>query len=251
MKPMVQPGWASASTTQDSRKGGKLLRGRRTRARRCASIEQLESRCLLSTMTEFPALTSGFAADITSAAGKLWFTVQNPSAIGMLDPSDPTHPQFYSAGIGGKPVDLAQGPDGNIWFTEPTNHAIGMINTTNPNHPITIYNSANGLPAGAEPQGITSGIDPLPAKGNLVHRHDQQLARWGVIDPADPHTSPPRFRSQPPRSASTSTTSQRSCRTRLRATCGSPRSNWTSTATPPKRPSAVTTRKPIHGRSGR
>jgi hypothetical protein len=121
MKPMVQPGSALASTAHDFGETGKLLRGRITRPRRCVSVERLESRCLLSTVTEFPPLTSGFASEISPAAGKLWFTVQNPSAIGMIDPSDPTRPHFFGSNIGGKPVGMTTGPDGNVWFTEPTN----------------------------------------------------------------------------------------------------------------------------------
>ncbi len=187
MKPIVQPGSASALTAHDSRKGGKGVPGRRTRATRCSSVEQLESRCLLSTVTEFPALPSGFAGDMTSAAGKLWFTVQSPSAIGMLDPSDPTHtPHLYSAGIGGIPVDITTGPDGNVWFTEPKSHAIGMINTTS--HLITIYNSADGLPANAEPQGITSGKDATgkPVLWFTDTITNASLGSLGRIDPADP-----------------------------------------------------------------
>ena len=173
MKPMVQPGSATASTAHDPRKGGKVVPGRRTRAMRCTSVEQLESRCLLSTVTEFPSLTSGFASEITPAAGKLWFTVSNPKAIGMIDPSDPTNPQLFPTGTA-TPGDITTGPDGNVWFTEPTNHAIGMLNTTT--HAITIYNSTDSnLPASAEPQGITGRENPTTgSQGNLVHRHNHQ-----------------------------------------------------------------------------
>ena len=192
MKPMVQAGSASASTSHNSRKGSNLLPSRRTHARRCASVEQLELRCLLSTVTEFPALPSAFASEMTTAAGKLWFAVQTPTkAIGMLDPTDPKNPHFYSAGIGGVPVDITTGPDGNVWFTEPKNNAIGMINTTDPNHPITLYTSANGLPANAEPQGITGRINPTTG-GKEIWFTDTINNALGMIDPGKPDSYPPR-----------------------------------------------------------
>ena len=81
-----------------------------------------------------------------------------------------------SARIGIPPVDIVTAPDGNIWFTEPVGHSLGMISTTNPAHPIVNYGVAQGLPAIAEPSGLTVGLSQRQF-GDLVHGPHPQCAR--------------------------------------------------------------------------
>ena len=75
--------------------GGQGPGSRRGRKSRGFSPELLEPRCLLSTVTEYPAVkVNGVAAprEIVSAAGKLWYTDPAANAIGMIDPADPGIP---------------------------------------------------------------------------------------------------------------------------------------------------------------
>src|SRR5205823_5292189 len=140
MKPVLQSGSVSVSTRHDAWKAGVSLRRRRNRLARCSSVEQLESRCLLSTVTEVRSLASGLPANaepqgITSgvdATGKpvLWFTdtITNPSlgSLGRIDPADPTHIPaeipvpagnigFYKYNSSKIVSDPATG---NLWFSE-------------------------------------------------------------------------------------------------------------------------------------
>ena len=128
------------------------------------SLEPLESRCLLSSITEYsvPQVNGIDAgpAEITSDGGKLWFTDQHGNAIGTIDPANPTSVQSYSQGLSGSlPVGITTGPDGNIWFTELGTHSIGILSTANPSQPIFQFSfrSLTGLLNNALPAGITTG----------------------------------------------------------------------------------------------
>jgi virginiamycin B lyase len=156
------------------------------------SLESLESRCLLSTISEFPFTVGGRlagAAEIASASGKLWITNQVADAIEQVDPGNPTGAVAYSQGILGAPSvpkDITAGPDGNAWFTEPSGHAVGMINATDPNRPIVNFGAAQGLPANAQPSGITAGPDQ--SGNSVIWFTDPSNNALGKIDPSRPTT---------------------------------------------------------------
>ncbi len=145
----------------NSREGDRVHRQKRQRARHF-SLESLESRCLLSNITPYllPTTSGGVEpapVDITSAAGKLWFSEQVTNAVGMLNPADPTSPQAFSLGTSGAPGDITTGPDGNVWFTEPAVDKIGVITTSGTPQlgtPIT-------LPGGETPQSLAAGVTKI------------------------------------------------------------------------------------------
>lgn len=87
----------------------------------------------------------------TDKDGDLWFTEQG-SQIGELTPTGKlTEFTVPSSGLGGGPVDLAQGIDGNMWFT--AEGAVGRITTSG--H-VSIFN----LPTHSNSaEGITRGPD--------------------------------------------------------------------------------------------
>ena len=83
-----------------------------------------------------------------------------------------------------EPLGIARGSEGNIWFTELHASKIGMINPTDPNH--TVNALADGMPAGASPQSITSGPN-----GDLYFTESGATGfgnAIGLIDPSQPIT---------------------------------------------------------------
>jgi streptogramin lyase len=136
-------------------------RNRERRARRFA-LELLETRCLLSTVSEYPAaLLPGnkqpVPLEVASLNGKLWFTDQN-GAIGMADPSNPAANQVYaSSALSGKlPQQIVAGPDGKLYFTQ---LAPGAIDRLDPSSPNTVQNLTQGLTSGARPFGLAVGAN--------------------------------------------------------------------------------------------
>src|SRR5271157_6227541 len=121
--------------------------GRRSRL----VLEPLESRCLLSTITEYQVPNiNGVSASpqaITMAGGKIWFSEQ-AGGIGEINPANPSSVTSYSNGLptGAHPNAITAGPDGNIWFAE-TPHQIGILNVSKPSSSIVNLGSAQGLPA--------------------------------------------------------------------------------------------------------
>ena len=51
------------------------------------------------------------------------------------------------------------GPDGKLWFTELIAGQIGTLDPTNPTQGIVNYGTTQGMPANAQPYGITTGPD--------------------------------------------------------------------------------------------
>ncbi len=170
-------------------------RQKKRRAQRF-SLEPLESRCLLSTITEFGnvALGNSQPAEIVSADGMLWLTEQSANAIGMVNPSSPDNVQSFSnsmpsnAGLNA----IAAGPAGShsVWFTEPTvafHGEIGMLSTSNPSQAIQSF-SPQGLTVAARPTGITLGPD---GNGNQVIWYtDPSNNAIGMINPSNTSSIP-------------------------------------------------------------
>jgi streptogramin lyase len=130
--------------------------GRRVRR---PSVERLESRSLLSTITEFPAPTAASRpiSIVAGSDGNLWFTEFLANKIGTINPTTHATVDFAVPTAAANPYWIAAGPDGNLWFTEPNGNKVGTINPTT--HVITEF----PLPtAGSAPQTITAGPD-----GNL------------------------------------------------------------------------------------
>lgn len=169
--------------------------GRKVRRGRTFAPEPLETRELLSTVTEYslPTVNGKNAAPqaIVSAAGKLWYADPANNLIGMIDPADPAHPQTITQGLptnpAGNPTEMVVGPDGNLWFT--LTHGIGMLNTADPSHTITVITAANGaqgIRPNALPQGITAGQDGKIWFTDAFSDNDAPRGALGWIDPAHP-----------------------------------------------------------------
>ena len=113
---MIQPRRLFASWPYRRSNRGTESAGKRRRLLKPASLESLESRCLLSTtITEYPALSSG-----TNAS----------------------------------PTQLVVGPDSNIWFTEPTGDEIGVFNPSSTSD--TVTHQIGTTAGNADPPGITA-----------------------------------------------------------------------------------------------
>ena len=180
---------ASGSGQSPKPQSAASARGRRDSRHRRLTLESLESRCLLSSITEFstPPASNGQSAqpsEITAAGGKIWFTEQTANAVGMIDPAKTAAGvTIYSQNLANsQPLGITTGPDGNVWFTETSGNAIGMLNPNNPTAPIVSHH----LPGGtfpATPIGITS------ADGSLWYTDPSNNA-IGKLDPQNP-SSPP------------------------------------------------------------
>jgi virginiamycin B lyase len=161
-------------------------------------LEPLESRCLLSTITEYPVPPIGTTAAnpqaITSAGGKLWFS-ELGGGIGAISPANPSSGvTSYTNGLPtfAGPNAITTGPDGNVWFADPPVHQIGILNVSNPTANIVNLGSAQGLPTTFLPAGITTGPD-----GNIWvtdANNDASLHPNGslvMINPSNPGTISP------------------------------------------------------------
>jgi streptogramin lyase len=151
---------------------GRSRRVRPAKRGRRPCVELLESRQLLTTITEYgPLLTpppSGQNVqpqNITVGSdGNLWFTEGAGNQIGMINPTAPTDtPTTFShglpalAGLDG----ITSGPNNDIWFTESGlgANAIGMINPSLPNtQTIQNFSGTPGhmMTANSSPSGIAS-----------------------------------------------------------------------------------------------
>jgi streptogramin lyase len=124
--------------------------------RRRLTVENLEPRSLLTSVSVFP--TPGYPGAITTGSdGNLWFTLRQE--IGMINPTTDVQSQFTLPG-NFYSNEITTGPDGNIWFTGTmtsggmTSGAIGTINVTT--HAITEF--PDQMPD-TDPAGITTGPD--------------------------------------------------------------------------------------------
>jgi virginiamycin B lyase len=107
-----------------------------------------------SYFNEYP-LPAGYGAPqriTTEAPGKIWFTIPEDNAIGLLEVASPNNYQFVSHPIptnNSNPYDLVY-HDGYVWFTEQAGNKIGRLNTNTGN--ITEYTvpTANSGPSGID-----------------------------------------------------------------------------------------------------
>jgi streptogramin lyase len=141
-------------------------------------LEDLESRRLLSGISEFPIPTANvLPTDIAAGPdGNLWFTQSIGDEIGMINPT--THvvteiPLPNSVGfMGADLVSITAGPDGNMWFSDYDGNTIGMIN------PKTDAISVFPVPTpNAGLEDITTGPD-----GNLWFT-EKAANQVGMINP--------------------------------------------------------------------
>ncbi len=158
------------------------------RQRRQLTLERLEPRALLTTITEFPTSSSTVqpAAITTGSDGNLWFVEQGANAIGRMNPI--THAiDTFSNGL---PADaglsqITSGPNGDLWFTENGlfANAIGMIDPNNTGQGIQNFGTTAGMTAKSSPTGIASvGSDiwftqPLPAATPQIGKLDTSTGR--------------------------------------------------------------------------
>ena len=135
--------------------GARRSRGGGSRRRPRPCLERLESRSLLSGISEF-AVPSGSHSSpdgiTTGPNGDLWFTEYGADKIGTINSATHTFAQFPISTPNAQPFRITLGPDGNLWFTEFGADQIGTINATT--HVITEYPI---LTPNAQPYGITAG----------------------------------------------------------------------------------------------
>ena len=151
--------------------------GRPKQGRVQPCVEPLESRRLLSSITEYPVpLVNGKNAspsEITVGPnGTLWFIESGGNAIGSLSTTNP-NPALYPGSLpsGSLPTGITLGPDGNtIWFTELAANQIGMINPNDTSHTIRHFGTSDGMTARSGPAGITSADGYLWFTQNQTHQ---------------------------------------------------------------------------------
>ena len=154
---------------------GGRTRSARAQRRRRPGCESLESRRLLTTITEYP-LPSGIPSDpegiVTGPDGNVWFTEPGVAKIGKINPA--THAVTeISLPFGMTANSITASPDGDLWFTDTAGDAIGRLN------PATGVVTPFLIPSpGAAPAGITSG------PGGDLWFAESGTGRIGKLDPA-------------------------------------------------------------------
>jgi virginiamycin B lyase len=178
-----QNGWDSQFK---ARRGG-LERRRRHRSR--PVLEYLESRHLLTSITEVttpeppaPLMRTQPQEIVAGPDGNLWFTELQGNRVAMISPDNPTSQGITAFPLGPTtgnthPWGITVGPDHNIWFAE-FNSAIGRI-TTDSSHAYTQF--SQGLPSGSKPVGITAGVDSSGSQ--VLWFTDAKTGELGMLDP--------------------------------------------------------------------
>src|SRR5262249_7059464 len=97
--------------------------------KRAPSLECLESRQLLTTITEYPLPSSGSTpVAITSGpGGGLWFLEQGTNLVGTVDPKSHAMIERGIPTAAAYPRALAVASDGEVWFTEERVSQIGVL----------------------------------------------------------------------------------------------------------------------------
>ena len=113
-------------------------------------------------ITDYGGLTtnSGPYGIVAGPDGGLWFTEQNVSKIGRIDPGTGSVTEYSTLTLGSSPTEIALGPDNALWFTEQNINKIGRIDPST--HAVTEYPAFTAcLPAAgtAKPLGIAAGPD--------------------------------------------------------------------------------------------
>jgi virginiamycin B lyase len=150
------------------------MSGRARRRHPRPELQQLESRRLLASITEFPLPSGSSSAPDGIAAGTngdLWFTEFNADKIGTIDAASRKITEYPLSTPFAQPFRITRGPDGNFWFTEFNADKIGMIDAKT--RKITEFPLAT---AGAEPYEIAAGPNSTVW---FTEWHGNQI---GVID---------------------------------------------------------------------
>ena len=169
-----------------NRAAGRTRRYRGQRSRLC--VESLESRRLLTTITEYAVPLIGGTNSAPSGItiepnGTIWFIESGGNEIGSLTTSSPD-PQPYAGSLpsGSLPSGITVGPGGNkIFFTELAADEIGMINPSDPTHSITQFGTADGMTPNSGPVGITSADGYLWFTQNQTHQIGRLNPTTGTI----------------------------------------------------------------------
>ena len=81
------------------------------------SVRQLKLR---GSQTGVAGLTDG-------PDGNLWFTENDSSDVGAIDPATGATVHYVTLPSGRRPIGITVGPDDNIWFCEADSNSIGRI----------------------------------------------------------------------------------------------------------------------------
>ncbi len=106
---------------------------RRASHRRHPALECLESRQLLSTVSELTPPSGVHTAPdgiTVGPNGNLWFTEDGADQIGMINPATLKISEFPVPTANARPFRITLGSDGNLWFTELGADQIGMFSPT-------------------------------------------------------------------------------------------------------------------------
>jgi streptogramin lyase len=127
-------------------------------------VEALETRQMLTTITEFSALASGTNGSPTQLTdglnGNIWFTEPNANDVGVFSPT--THSvsaqlPATAAKLDPQGIVTTLGASPAVWFTMSAEGQLGKFTTSAPSTP-TIYNEsyAPPTPAYQAPAGVTT-----------------------------------------------------------------------------------------------
>jgi virginiamycin B lyase len=108
----------------------KSPRATRKPSRARLALEQLEDRCMPSTLTELPILPTASAAPtgITTAYdGSVWFTEKSANKVARLNPATGAVTEYNVPTTASAPDQITATPDGNVWFTERYGRHLGKI----------------------------------------------------------------------------------------------------------------------------
>jgi virginiamycin B lyase len=145
------------------------------------ALEQLEDRCVPSTVTELAALPTANAAPtgITSAVdGSIWFTEKSANKLGRIDAHGVLTEYAVPTGASA-PDQITATPDGNVWFTERYGRKIGRISDTGgpiaeftvPGtgaYPTTITTVAGTVWFATDDSAATARIDRISSTGTIT-----------------------------------------------------------------------------------
>jgi streptogramin lyase len=168
------------------------LEKRPTRCRRRGQprVEALETRQMLTTITEFSALASGTNGSPTQLTdglnGNIWFTEPNANDVGVFSPtthSVSTQLPATAAKLDPQGIVTTLGASPAVWFTMSAEGQLGKFTTSAPSTP-TIYNYsyAPPTPEYQAPAGVTTvGTDVWIAVPGVNSLEDfSQSAGGGV-----------------------------------------------------------------------
>jgi len=147
------------------------------------TIERLESRCLLTTVTEFSVpLVNGLNAQpseiLSGPFGEQFLFIEaQANQFGWISNANSPNPQPYpfapSLAPGANPEGLTLDSSGDVWFTENGANQIGRVELGGPTR---YYGTANGMSANAGPAGIISA-------GGFIWFTESLKDRIGRLDP--------------------------------------------------------------------